>query len=793
MQYYELTSDSRFSPVQDLLRSVDRPGDYCTHGRLLTPMPRLEVDPAGAISFPIPETQIRTLVAGAERAPYGKGPETLVDTAVRDAWQIAPERVRLGGRAWDAAFRRILDAATEGLGCPEKSLAADLYKLLVYEPGGRFAPHRDTEKAPGMVATLVVALPTAGAGGTLVVRHKDRETVIDMQTDEPSELTYAAFYADCVHEIRPVAEGHRICLVYNLMLHGEDAGRTASPAPDYGGQVEALSSLLADWDVADAAVPDKIVWLLEHDYSQAGLSFAALKHVDAAVGRTLREAAERSGCLVHAAVVHVEEQGTALYDGFGRDEWDDADLEMDEHLDTHCWLDSWIAPDGARPDYGNLPLGAGELMPAGGMDEMDPDEKRIHEATGNGGATVEHVYRSAALVAWPRAATFRVLARGGIDAVLAFAEAEHARYEGRTDAQDRLRALADQLVNVWAAAPPQENDEASTRQRRRGLALLGACGHRPATMRFLHEILLPRYRGGENDALLVLMGRTGPEGMRDFLSDLIRTGYGRRPGRCLDLVARLDETVSAGSDAGWRDVLRETARTACAALPMVLADAPADRPPPRRRDRETSLDAEAVRDLFRLAWRFDLEDALDEAAAFVAGHPALADPARALPLALEQLRALDSRRAGGSSAFAAIWHHAAGHLLARSETPPETPRTWVLPVRIDCNCEHCAELQAFCDDPIATERVFAVREDLRDHLRSTVRRHRMDVRCEERKGRRPYRLVCTKTRASHERRLAEYAKDVEAMRRLIATTPAVPDAAATTARLRAAAARSGER
>ena len=89
--------------------------------------------------------------------------------------------------------------------------------------------------------------------------------------------------------------------------------------------------------------------------------------------------------------------------------------------------------------------------------------------------------------------------------------------------------------------------------------------------------------------------------------------------------------------------------------------------------------------------------------------------------------------------------------------------------------------------------MFAVREDLRDHLRNTVRRHQMDVRCEERKGRRPYRLVCTKTRASHERRLAEYAKDIEAMRRLIATTPAVPDAAATTARLRAAAARSEER
>lgn len=32
------------------------------------------------------------------------------------------------------------------------------------------------------------------------------------------ELSYAAFYADCEHEVRPVRSGYRLCLTYNMTL-----------------------------------------------------------------------------------------------------------------------------------------------------------------------------------------------------------------------------------------------------------------------------------------------------------------------------------------------------------------------------------------------------------------------------------------------------------------------------------------------------------------------------------------------------------------------------------------------
>ena len=37
---------------------------------------------------------------------------------------------------------------------------AELYKLLLYQEGDHFVPHRDTEKTDGMFATMTILLPS---------------------------------------------------------------------------------------------------------------------------------------------------------------------------------------------------------------------------------------------------------------------------------------------------------------------------------------------------------------------------------------------------------------------------------------------------------------------------------------------------------------------------------------------------------------------------------------------------------------------------------------------------------
>ena len=265
--------------LEELLESVDRPGGFCTYGRAYLPMPTVEVEGTGMLSFPVPVSQIRGLLKVAERAPYGKGADTLVDASVRDCWQIGAERIRLGGGAWPDTLSGILEKASQGLGCPGGRLEAQLYKLLIYETGGFFAEHRDTEKSDGMIATLSITLPASGAGGELIVRHGGEEVRIDANATEPSELAFAAFYADCAHETRPIREGYRLSLVFNLCLQPEDT-KTPRAAPDYSGQVREIVQELMAWRDSDDR-PDKLVWVMEHNSSNAGLSFNALKNAGA--------------------------------------------------------------------------------------------------------------------------------------------------------------------------------------------------------------------------------------------------------------------------------------------------------------------------------------------------------------------------------------------------------------------------------------------------------------------------------------------------------------------------------
>ena len=66
------------APLEALLRAIDRPGDYCAQGRLFVPMPLVEVEGAGPLSFPITAQQAHALpLAAGHRQVVGQraGPQ----------------------------------------------------------------------------------------------------------------------------------------------------------------------------------------------------------------------------------------------------------------------------------------------------------------------------------------------------------------------------------------------------------------------------------------------------------------------------------------------------------------------------------------------------------------------------------------------------------------------------------------------------------------------------------------------------------------------------------------------
>ncbi|MFM8364724.1 MAG: 2OG-Fe(II) oxygenase, partial [Verrucomicrobiota bacterium] len=495
----EVTYAEGFGGLVEALEKVEKPGDFQVSGKHETPMPILSVEGVGQISFPVPTSQARDLIAtAAERAPYGRGDQTLVDESVRKVWQVPPEKISLEGKGWASKFDELVARVAEGLGLAPKEVRAEFYKLLVYDEGGFFAAHRDTEKAGGMFGTLVVALPSAHEGGELLVRHAGREAVVDLRGTDPGEVGFAAFFADCEHEVRPVVSGYRVCLIFNLVLATRRRDSDPQP-PDERPFVEKSAKALQAWTSRSDCKPEKIAWLLDHKYTASGLSFSALKGRDAAVAKVLLEAAKISGCAFHLGIVHIEESGWAEYTGYhgrrrGRwysnddeEEEDSEEYEVGEVCDSAAFIDEWRDSSDRPVEFGKIPLGENEVLPPEALEGEEPDEIHFSEATGNAGADFERCYLRAAIVLWPESAYDKICLSAGEKAGI-------ARLEGlvREGAKDSVERLTAHLIDRWKDDPENLDRLLQVLNEHREPALLESA---------VSKLLPSSYDGSQNETL----------------------------------------------------------------------------------------------------------------------------------------------------------------------------------------------------------------------------------------------------------------------------------------------------
>jgi hypothetical protein len=78
-------------------------------------------------------------------APYGRKEETIVDTKVRNTWQLNPDQLVIRNPLWNNTLGELVEKIKFNLGIEkERPVKFNLYKLLLYEKGGFFAKHRDT-------------------------------------------------------------------------------------------------------------------------------------------------------------------------------------------------------------------------------------------------------------------------------------------------------------------------------------------------------------------------------------------------------------------------------------------------------------------------------------------------------------------------------------------------------------------------------------------------------------------------------------------------------------------------
>lgn len=765
--------------LASILQSVQRPGDFHATGRIDIFTPQLEVTGVGPVALPLLPAQAEQLVAVAEHAPYGRGADTLIDRNVRRTWQIGAERVHIGGRHWAQSLATIVARSAAGLGVMEP-VAAELYKMLIYDAGSFFVRHRDTEKAPGMFATLVIVLPSLHTGGELLIRHRDREVCLDLACEDASEVAFAAFYADCWHEVRPISSGYRLVLIYNLIRQG--SGKLPEP-PAYDAEEDRVTDLLGRWAAKLAAArsdppgdcPDKLIYPLEHAYTPAEVSFATLKNADAAVATVLVAAARRANCELHLARLTIEESGSAeySYSGSRRGRYsepdDDDDFEVGEIYDRSLTLSEWQTPDGSRPELADLPFSEEEICPPDALDDEEPDDQQFFEATGNAGASFERTYHRAALVVWPQAGKLGVIAAAGCAVFLPYLAGLARRWAESGDDPaapewQQAHRLARLVIANAANWPiPSWPSTSSTGRSATLLATLNRLQDTENIALLLANLTAQGYYDSlDNEPLANAVALLPPAQAADLIERIIVRNAPNQPSACAELLNRIAVRFSADPTAAGGDTLLGPAATA------LLAALPGDPARPRQApawSRPFALTPAMVVDLLtalRLLGALPLaERAVDHLLAWPATF-AVDDMLVPAALRLAE-QGGDVRDWPPTRRLAAA---CLDHLDQRIAEPLTAPADFSRPSRIACKCNPCAELSAFLADPVRKVWTFKAAEIHRSHVESSIRNHDCDLNLETDRRGRPYALVCTKNQASYLRRVAQRKKDLENQARL---------------------------
>jgi predicted 2-oxoglutarate/Fe(II)-dependent dioxygenase YbiX len=740
----------------------------------------LEVEGFGHIKFPVTPAMARKLAGLGRPARFGRGEQTLTDPEVRDTWEIPKHLVRA---EWnDAALKVILATAREKLGLPVAAeLTADLHSLLVYETNQHFLAHQDSEKHDSMVGTLVVTLPSSYTGGELMVGLGEEWKAY---RGSRTALSLVAFYADCRHEVLKVQSGYRITLTYNLLLHGD----TSRPEGDDGTEAE-LTNLLREHfstpvpryyggSVTDP--PNRLVYLLDHEYTPRGLSWQRLKGADASRVALLRAAPGKAGCEAVLALADIKTTHSAfpVDEGYGYQDWhddydededeysgdasgSDGDYDLQELIDSEVNLTHWTGPDGTRLEQTSLFVDGDEVCASTPIGDLEPYSSEYEGYMGNWGNTLDRWYHRAAVVVWPCNQAFANRAETSpawaLDELAAMASADDV---------SRAQAVAATLAPFWdGALRAQAATEGSRASGLFGKALRAA--HVLANAETAAMLLRPFRIENLTDTDVNSFGTIADAYGQQWTAHLLRTWFGgdepewayrgqERP----QWVADCLPSVCAGLHArggGGAVTAERILDLAWEWLGKEIHSGLALSPPSYREKKLGDL-GKPLAAVLMAATAVKAASTLGT----VSGHiRKQEDPVTALEAsALRAAAEISGDVTRGGAGFGDLAADCAARLRARLTRPQRASGDWTMRLPAgSCTCDLCDTLRVFLEDPDRRTFEWPLAQQRRQHVHARIDAAELPVTHKTRRQGRPYTLVLHKTDALFAREQEARARD----------------------------------
>jgi predicted 2-oxoglutarate/Fe(II)-dependent dioxygenase YbiX len=745
--------------VTSALQAIDRNAAFATEISCHSDYLRIKVAGVGALRLPISPSTAQKLQAVSAPAPFGRRDETVHDTSVRDTGEIPASRISIDPR-WDAVLDRQLAVIADRLGLPaDGEIKAVLDKLLVYGQGQFFAFHQDSERADDMIASLVVVLPSRHEGGALVVEHHKKKLTLGVAGGYSKDLSLVAFYADCPHEVQPVEWGHRVTLTYQI--HHKSAQAKRAPRSNVDRLAASIKAYFETkreppYSLDPPGPPDRLVYLLDHEYTQRSLGWKRLKGADRRRAAALREVANRLDAEVFLALADVHESWSCEEDGYGygrygyeEEEHDEDEQDEDEHrhddgyeltelIDSDIELRHWVGSDDEPAQAIAVHPSHDEVCFTKASVEMKPFQSEHEGYMGNYGNTVDRWYHRAAVVMWPRARNFVLRAKTSPAWAMTTVKQQIA-----SGAVQEARVRARELLPFWSGVASQEKGDRFTADV---LGVTDALDDASLAFALLSPLGPDRLGAKTTPSFAALVERFGASwGKKLFTAWTERRRWNAPP--WLPTLPRLSAALAAAGEHGkavasWllsREVA-ELQKRHVAALKL---------PVPRIEQEEPQIldDLLALLDAAAVLQAASVRDAL---LAF------LVSPKTALPLLhagalLQKLRPSRSPADTRALGLGVLYRHVLRSLTTIVAAPPRCPSDWSIAPPPGCACSLCKDLASFLSDRDQIERAWPLAKERRQHIHNVIDTHRLPVSHETTRRGSPFTLVLKKQRALFER------------------------------------------
>ena len=591
-----------------------------------------------------------------------------------------------------------------------------------------------------MFGTMIVQLPSIYEGGQLVVHHQNKVKEFDFSGRVGSfNFHYAAFYADCQHEIKPVNEGNRLCLVYNLVYSG-----CVNLAPANNSQMAStIASSIKKWASSCDMEPLMMVYLLEHQYCESSLTFNLLKGRDRAVSDVLLQAKKNFNFDIYLAQVNVSQNWSA------EDEYSPDDL-----LDEDITADHLTSPDGhcvSSP----LCLGREYMIPEDRFDELDPDEEEFNSYTGNEGATLDRQYHLTALLFWPPKNRPHSL---GIRNMIELFQQQLSMQAGKKELVTAAKELvgACSCCNIPCARDFSAILECLVPIESQELILDLFKIISSSSSIHVDILTMESFRGN----VLKIASKFGWSILMSPLQTIFRQ---------LPMYSNSITVYTSFLNVLLHSEESKTQREVCCCLADAVVDVV-------MKIEDSSSQLNFVTELFICLLKLK-SDKLSRS--FV---PTLCSKPKAFPVltvlapACQQLQKFLS--GNKNTPFLDLVSYCISSLEASTRTAPVCPQHWSQSVALTCSCQDCKELVLFLQHPSQIQHRFKMGEQRRRHLQDQLRTKACTVTCTTERVGSPHTLVVTKTRAAYQKACVLHKKKVAMLSMLqgIAGKPSQPSA-----------------